>query len=144
MSRSVHRGSLASSLRFSASLAGARPEAKEAAVALVGADRASGAKGVLEPAAGALVGIVASLDKGIALISDTAEAAHKVPLMDGLADKLAGAASEMSESTALLRQLSDSMDGIADVLAKVGAALDRVGDHLTDTSAQAQGFMSRG
>jgi len=34
------------------------------------------------------------------------------------------------------------MASIADVLGTVGAALDKVGDHLDDTSAQAHGFLA--
>lgn len=128
--------------QFSDSLAGAGTEAKEAAVALLGGEGSTGARGVLEDASRELAGVVESFTKGIGLIQDTAVAAHKVPLMDGPADRLEGAAREMGESTALLSQLAASMDSIAELLGKVGAALDRAGDHLGDTSSQARGFLA--
>lgn len=128
--------------QFSQSLAGAGAEAKQAAVALVGGDGAPGARGVLENASRDLAGVVESLNRGIGLIHDTSVAAHKVPLMDGPADTLEGAAREMLESTALLGHLAASMDSIADVLGAVGAALDKVGDHLGDTSTEARGFLA--
>ena len=117
-------------------------EAKQAAVALVGTDGKAGARGILEQTSSALAGIATSLTKGIELINDTAAATHKVPLMDGPATKLEGAARELGESTELLTQLAASMDSIADVLASVGGALDKVGGYLTDTSTQARGFMA--
>ena len=128
--------------KLSDSLAGAGAEAKDAAVALVGGNGAVGAKGVLENASVALTGIVASFAQGIDLLADTAAATHKVPMMDGPADKLEGAVKQLADSNALLGQLATSMDSIADVLAAVGAALDKVGDHLTDTSTQARGFLA--
>lgn len=128
--------------KLSDSLAGAGAEAKDAAVALVGADGSAGAKGVLENASVALTGIVASLGRGIDLLADTASATHKVPMMDGPADKLDGAVKQLAESNTLLSQLATSMDSIADVLAAVGAALDKVGDHLVDTSTEARGFLT--
>lgn len=128
--------------QFSHSLGGAGTEAKQAALALVGEDGKTGARGILEQTSTALAGIATSLGKGIELINDTAAAAHKVPLMDGPASKLEGAAREMSDSTELLTQLAASMDSIAEVLASVGSALDKVGGYLTDTSTQARGFMA--
>lgn len=128
--------------QFSQSLAGAGSEAKQASFALLGGPDSPGARGVLEEASRDLAGVVASLTKGIGLIHDTSVAAHRVPLMDGPADKLEGAAREMLESTELLGRLAASMASIADVLGVVGAALDKVGDHLGDTSTEARGFLA--
>ncbi len=126
--------------KIAASLDGAGQEAKAAASALVGPDGSSGARGALASASTALAGIAASLGKGIDLVDAAATSAHKVPLMDGPADSLAGAASSLRDSTNLLGELASSMTGIAEVLAQVGAALDKVGDHLSDTGSQAHGF----
>ncbi|CCI52845.1 hypothetical protein [Nostocoides jenkinsii] len=127
---------------LSTSMNGAGQEAKGAAVALIGNDGATGAKGALCGAAGALNEIVDSLTKGIAMIASAAEAAHKVPLMDGPASRLEEASREMSRSTSALGELAQSMATIAGVLGSVAGALDRVGDHLVDTGTQARGFLA--
>jgi len=128
--------------QFADSLEGAGKEAGSAALALVGNDGESGARGALASAASALAGIVATLDSGIARIADTAEGAAKVPLMGGPAAHLAEAARDMGESTAQLGTLAGSMSAIAQVLDEVASALRNVGGHLTDTGAQARGFVS--
>lgn len=127
---------------ISTNLDAAGTEAKQAAVALIGADGHTGAKGTLVAASAALTDIVATLDKGAALVSQTASSAAKVPLMDGPAGHLADAAAQLESANARMKDLATSMASIADVLATVGAALGSVGDHLTSTGGQARGFMS--
>lgn len=128
--------------RLGDSLAGAGTEAKSAAVALVGQDGSSGAKGALGGAAHALSEIADSLSKGAGLLTAAADAAHKVPLMDRPADRIGEAATELGQSTSALGELATSLAGIVAVLDSVAHALDRVGDHLVDTSGQARGFLA--
>nr|HRW19954.1 hypothetical protein [Dermatophilaceae bacterium] len=123
------------------SLDGAGQQAKAAALALVGDDGDSGARGSLGKASTALAGIVSTIDGGIARVSDAADHAAKVPLMGGVAGSLKEAATDLGQTTGQLGDLAESMAEIATVLAQVGAALAKVGEHLTDTSTQARGFL---
>ena len=125
-------------------LQSAGSEAGNAAVALVGDDGASGARGALSGAATSLTSIVASLGKGIDLVEQAAAAAAKVPLMDGPAQSLAGAAKELNGANASLGELAGSMATIAEVLGTVGAALKALGGYLDDSGAQAHAFVAAG
>ncbi|EON22281.1 MULTISPECIES: hypothetical protein [Nocardioides] len=130
--------------KIATGLAGAGEQAKSAAVSLVGDDGTSGLKGTLADSSDALAGIVTSIGNGAARIADAAEAAARVPLMDGPAARLASAAEEMSGATEQLGKLATAMDSIGDTLAQVGAALARLGDHLDDSGTQARGFAELG
>lgn len=130
--------------KIATGLAGAGEQAKSAAVSLVGDDGTSGLKGTLADSSDALAGIVTAIGNGAARIADAAEAAARVPLMDGPAARLASAAEEMSGATEQLGKLATAMDSIGDTLAQVGAALARLGDHLDDSGTQARGFAELG
>ncbi|MFZ2503263.1 MAG: hypothetical protein WAW88_11380 [Nocardioides sp.] len=125
-------------------LSGAGEQARSASVALVGADGMAGVRGTLDDTAEAVADIATALGKGVAKIADAAEAAARVPLMDGPASRLAGAAEEMGETTSRLGDLADGLETIADTLTKVGAALARLGDHLDDSGTHARGFAELG
>lgn len=127
--------------KFADALEGAGEQAKEAAVALVGADGATGARGTLHSSSQALTQIVGSLGKGVDMIASAATSAAKVPLMDGPAQHFADAAAQMGETTNSLGELARSMEAIARTLDSVGQALAKLGAHLDDSGSQARGFL---
>lgn len=121
-------------------LAGAGEQARGAAFALVGEDGQSGVRATLSEAGAALASVVTSIGAGAQRIADAAESAARVPLMDGPAERLAGAAQEMGATTEKLGELARAMDTIGDALGAVGAALAKLGENLDDSGAHARGF----
>lgn len=126
--------------RFGDGIGAAGDQAKAAAVALVGDDGSSGVRGTLAETSAALADITKALSSGVDKIAAAAESAAKVPLMDGPASRLAGAADDMGATTKRLGELADAMEHIGDMLAKVATALTKLGDHLDDSGSQARGF----
>lgn len=126
--------------RLADGLNGAGQQARSASLALIGEDGKSGVRSTLAESAEALSAIVTSIGAGADRIKEAADKASRVPLMDGPAERLAGAASEMSDTTGKLGELARAMDTIGDTLAQVGEALAKLGDHLDDSGAQARGF----
>jgi methyl-accepting chemotaxis protein len=125
-------------------LAGAGDQARSASLALVGEDGSSGVRQTLAEAGAALGSIVASVGAGAERLADAAASAGRVPLMDGPAERLAGAAGELSSTTEKLGELGTAMGTIADTLGQVGEALKKLGEHLDDSGAQARGFADLG
>ncbi|MFT4288563.1 hypothetical protein [Nocardioides sp.] len=127
---------------FGAGLDAAGAQAREAGLALIGGDGHDGIKGTLAEAAKALADIAGSIGKGVDTLADAAEKLGHVPMMDGPAKTLASAAGQIGDTTERLTALSDSMETIADILAKVGAALGKLGDKLSDSGTEAKGFLA--
>ncbi|MGL5824466.1 MAG: hypothetical protein ACRCYU_06485 [Nocardioides sp.] len=130
--------------KVAVALDGAGDQAKAAGLALVGDDGESGVRAAVELSAQALTDIASSMERGLARISDAADGISRVPLLDGPADKLANATTELAATTQRLTDLASAMGVIGETLATVGQALAGLGDRLGESGGHARGFAGLG
>jgi hypothetical protein len=128
---------------FADGLDSAADQARAAGLALVGQEGDEGVRGKLLQVSESMADLAGSLGKGVGLIGDAADGIGKVPLMDSPAKRLSGAADELGSATGNVKDLAASMDTIADALAAVGTALNKLGDHLAESGGEARAFLNR-
>ena len=145
------------------SLGDAGEHAKDAAVSLVGQAGKGGAAGALTSGAGTLTSVGGQLAEAADFIGDVAGFLAKVDipnldiqytkvagvnivsgidigkdrLLEEPAERLASTAKTLSNAKGDLDGLADNLEDLARILTAVGAAIDKLGDGLKSSGAQA-------